>query len=192
MVNTLETLPQRAARFFKEGNFVVLDTETTGTDPYSAEICEVSILDCDGTPIVDTLIKTSEPVPQGATRIHGITNEMLQSYDVPTFVDAFPSIYKAIKDMCIIVYNAGYDIPLLENVAKRHGVTLPLFTSYCLMKAYAKHHKAPGLYGSYAWQSLTKACQQQNVVLEEAHRALGDTLATYKLLQRLASLAETK
>ena len=195
MVNTLETLPQRAARFFKEGNFVILDTETTGTDPYSAEICEVSILDCDGTPIVDTLIKTSEPVPQGATRIHGITNEMLEAYEVPTFQDAFPSIRDAIQGKCVVIYNAGYDGPLLESVARRSGgLLLPTHEEFCLMLAYAEHYKAPGRYpGSYAWQSLTKACQQQHITLDaDAHRALADALATYKLLQRLASLAETK
>lgn len=171
---------------------MVLDTETSGALNYSprTEIVEISIINEDGIPIVDTLIKPQYPVPDDAIRIHGITNETLQSYDVPTFVDAFPGIYKAIKDKCIVVYNADYDIPLLKNVAKRHCVPLPDFTSWCLMKAYADHYKAPGKYGNYAWQSLTRACEQQNVVLEDAHRALGDTLATYKLLQKLASLAE--
>ncbi len=54
------------------------------------------------------------------------------------------------------------------------------------MKAYADHKKRPGRYNNYAWIKLQEACELESVTLTDAHRALGDTLATYGLLKALA------
>jgi DNA polymerase-3 subunit epsilon len=108
----------------------------------------------------------------------------------PSFGDIFPQIEAALKDKIAIVYNADYDIALLGYHAQRYGFeTWFCEEDWCLMKAYARHWGVPKRRGGdYQWQKLADACQQQNVVLEEAHRAMGDTLATYALLKKLAEL----
>lgn len=180
----MEALPEKAKRFFTEQNFVVLDTETTGKDTWSAEIVEIVILDHQGVPLLNTLVKPTCAIPQGAQAIHGITDEMVVG--APSFPELFPTIVNLLKDKVCIVYNAEYDIPLLESVAKRHGFKWYCESGWCLMKAYADYRKTPGRYGNYKWHRLGDACEQQRVVLTDAHRALGDTLATWALLKKLA------
>ena len=45
---------------------VYLDTETTGLDEQS-EIVEISLIDSDGSVLLDTLVKPLERIPAGAT-----------------------------------------------------------------------------------------------------------------------------
>ena len=45
-----------------------MDTETTGLDEQS-EIVEISLIDSDGTVLLDTLVKPLERIPAGATEV---------------------------------------------------------------------------------------------------------------------------
>src|SRR5258708_2663397 len=104
----MEALPEKARRFFAEQNFVVLDTETTGKDANApeTEIVEIVILDHQGTPLLNTLVKPTCAIPQEAIAIHGITDEMVKG--APTFPELFPTIANLLKDKTVIVYNSGY------------------------------------------------------------------------------------
>lgn len=180
-------LPEVARRFFVDGEFVILDLETTGKDQHApaTEIVEISILNKDGNPLLNTLVRPERAIPPSVTDLHGISDLMVAN--APTFSEIFPWIAAAISGKVLIVYNAQYDIYLLDNLIIRNHLTMPSFDSWCLMLAYADYYKAPGrYYGSYAWQRLGEACEQQEVQLTDAHRALGDTLATWRLLQALA------
>jgi DNA polymerase III epsilon subunit-like protein len=179
-------LPAIARSFFEQREFVVLDLETTGSDPHSerTEVLEIAIVDANGKPVLNTLVKAFGPIPAEAQAIHGISNEMVAS--APTFREIYPQLVQAISGKVIVIFNANYDAYLLDNLIIRHGLDLPHFDQWCLMKAYANYYKSPGKYKSYAWQKLSDACKQQDVKLTEAHRAMGDTLATYLLLKKLA------
>ena len=74
------TLPEVARGFFKDGNFVVLDLETTGANPHGkdTEIIDIAIVDEDGIPLVSTLVRPSVAIPEEVTAIHGITDEMVK------------------------------------------------------------------------------------------------------------------
>ena len=50
---------------------VYLDTETTGLDPKD-EIVEISIVDEDGSVLLEKFVRPSMPIPREATRIHGL------------------------------------------------------------------------------------------------------------------------
>ena len=58
------------------------------------------------------------------------------------------------------------------------------------MLKYAEFYAAPGRYEDAAWQKLGDACAQQGIVFEQAHRSLGDALATAALIRRLAELGQ--
>jgi DNA polymerase-3 subunit epsilon len=177
-------LPEVARNLFRDGNFCVLDCETTSADPHASktEIVEIAIVDEDGIPLVDTLIKPYQSIPNST--IHGITDEMVKG--APVFTEIYPKIARAIEGKTVLIYNSDYDTYLLDNLVNRNGLDMPHFESWCAMKAYADHKKRPGKYGNYAWIKLAEACQMEGVVLTDAHRALGDTLATYGLLKVLA------
>jgi len=179
-------LPTVARNFFEMRDFVVLDLETTGADPHSerSEIVEIAIVDHRGHALLNTLVRPFGAIPVEAQNIHGISDEMVAS--APTFREIYPQLVASIQNKTVLVYNANYDCYLLDNLIIRHGLDLPHFDQWCLLKAYANYYKAPGKYANYAWQKLTDACKQQDVRLTEAHRAMGDTLATYLLLKKLA------
>lgn len=178
-------LPEAAHNLFSSG-FVCLDLETTSKDPHKfTQACEITILDTDGVPLMNSLINPGFHMPVEARMIHGITDEMVAS--APTFREIGPSIARLIDGHTVVIFNAGYDGWLLDRLFIENGVDMPDFQPWCLMLAYAEHHKAPGKYGNYAWQSLSAACAQQQVELDEdAHRTLADTTATWRLLQKLA------
>ncbi len=179
-------LPEVARQFFTSGNFVVLDLETTSANPHAetSEIVDITIVDEDGIPLVSTLVKPTLAIPEETTAIHGITDEMVK--DAPTFQEIYPQIVQALTGKDVIIYNADYDSYLLDNLIIRSGLDLPRFECWCLMRAYADYKKRPGAYGNYKWIKLSEACELEKVVLTDAHRALGDTLATYGLLKALA------
>ena len=186
-----DTLPEVARGFFKGGNFVVLDLETTGANPHGkdTEIVDIAIVDEDGIPLVSTLVKPALAIPEEVTAIHGITDEMVK--DAPTFQEIYPQIVQALAGKTLIVYNSDYDVYLLDNLINRYKLDMPHFENWCLMRAYADYRKRPSTFStgkgrSYQWIKLVEACQLEGVVLTDAHRALGDTLATYGLLKALA------
>lgn len=178
-------LPEAAHNLFQDG-FVVLDLETTGKDPHRfTSACEITILDADGTVLLNSLINPGFHMPVEAKLIHGIDDAMVA--DAPPFAQIGPEIARLINDQVVVIYNAGFDAWLLDRLFIENGVDMPDFQEWCLMRAYADHMKFPGKYGNYAWQKLSDACAQQEVEQdEEAHRTLADTTATWRLLQKLA------
>lgn len=60
----LETEQQIAKRWIDKG-FVILDTETTGLG-FDDEIVEISIIDCAGYVLLNTLVKPSKSIPEAA------------------------------------------------------------------------------------------------------------------------------
>jgi DNA polymerase III epsilon subunit-like protein len=167
------------------GKYVVLDTETTGL---YGEIIELSIVDINGNVLFDKLLRPKCEIEEGAMAVHGITDDMVAG--ARTFAEEWPEIHAALTDRVLIAYNVGFDRERLEHTAKVHGVSLPILVWRCLMMKYAAFWGAPGRYEDVAWQKLGDACVQQGVIFEQAHRALGDALATAALIRRLAELGQ--
>lgn len=71
------------------GGVIFCDTETTGQDR-NAEVCEIAIVDEHENVLFESLVKPSKPIPQAATKIHGITNEMVAN--APTFAEIWHQI----------------------------------------------------------------------------------------------------
>jgi DNA polymerase-3 subunit epsilon len=189
-----KTLPQVALEFIQYHNFVILDTETTGTDQHDgAEIVQLTVLnpiDRSWPAQIHTYIKPSKSIPTAATAIHGITDDMVK--DAPTFREVYPQLMRALQNKIVIVYNADYDIYLIDRLIIQSRLPMIDFESFCLMKAYANYWKAPGRRGGYAWQKLGDACKQQGIDLTNAHDALNDCIGTYQLLSVLAAKAEAE
>lgn len=171
------------------GGFVVLDTETTGID-YRAEIVQIAIVDPEGRPLVNTLVRPTRPIPWDVINIHGITNEMVA--DAPPFPLVVPLIRDAIQDQVVIVYNAEYDRRLLDQSARAHGLSVDFRTIprgwVCAMLAYAQYRNEPGRRcGEPKWHRLEAAARSEGIFNAKAHSALGDCLATLELVKKLAA-----
>jgi DNA polymerase-3 subunit epsilon len=111
-----------------ERPLVVLDTETTGMDFMRDRIVEFAAvkLHVDGRrETLRTLINPKEPIPFEASRVHGITDEMVR--DAPTFVEAAADILRFMAGADLAGYNIGrFDLPILRHELERVGMELPL------------------------------------------------------------------
>ena len=154
---------------------MILDTETTGL--YDAEIVEIAIIDRTEKTLLDTLIKPSIPIPAEVTNIHGISDAMVA--DAATFPEVYPRIVEVLKDKRILIYNAEFDIKILNYCCYLHG--LPILNlkerSECLMEWVAQWAGNWSYYHSY----------YRYVPLNGGHRALGDCTAALKLMKRMAA-----
>lgn len=163
-------------------DWVVLDTETTGLGG-DDQIVQIAIIDCQGTPLLNTLVKPTISIPIEASRIHGITDEMVQ--DAPSWADVRELVRAAIKDKIVLIYNAGYDTRLMEQCdrAAVQGTMLPDLPELeikcvCVMEEYARWYgQWNSWHGNYRWQRLPSG----------DHSALGDCIATLGVIRKMAS-----
>ena len=155
---------------------VILDTETTGLK--DAHIVEISMCDLRGNTVFDSLVKPDIPIPHDASEIHGIDDKTVAN--APNLHDIWGDIKRIIEDCDVLfIYNAEYDIGVLEHCQLHYN--LPVIEglkekAYCVMESYkfyvaewSDHHC------DYKWQRLNGG-----------HRALGDCVATAKLLHTMA------
>lgn len=178
----------------KSGDYLILDTETTGLGS-DAEICQIAIINSDGNTLLDTLVKPVKPIPSDATAIHGITNEMVKD------AEPFPinKIIRTIAGKNVIIYNRAYDVTMLYRSETALNNTLISQSSintfwrntaefYCAMEAFAEIYGDWNDYRqSYRWQKLDTAARYYKVKSIEAHSALGDCLTTLAVCKAMAA-----
>lgn len=166
---------------------IFLDTETTGLGP-EAEICDLGIVRIDGTVLIDSLVRPSNPIPEGATAVHGITNEMVESAEpwamvyrrlLPVFMAAGP----------IAVYNRDYDLTIINQCSRADG--LDEFGSgdqwQCAMLAMSDYLAVPGKYpGQFRWHKLDAAVERFGIP-PGGHRALADAETTRRVVLAMAA-----
>lgn len=156
------------------GNFVVLDTETTGLQ--NPEIIEIAVVSKYGSSMINTLVKNRKEVEPGAYGVHGISQDELN--EAPDFYDIYPRLKNVLEQNLVIIYNSGFDVKALFNTCKSWGLPRIKLNSICVMHKYATYFGAwHSYYGNYAWQKLPNA----------SHRAYGDAKATYELIKMMAS-----
>lgn len=172
----------------RSGKFVILDTETTGLNRWD-EIVEIAVINSDGHTLLSTYVKPANPIPAEATRIHGITDEMVA--DAPNFAFVVPSLVNVLTGMNVIVYNAIYDRKMLHQSAEANGLEKTdwktLSRWWCAMESFAEVYGEWNSYRqSYKWQSLNTACRHYGMIPSAAHSALGDCLMTLQVCKKMA------
>lgn len=169
----------------RRGDFLVLDTETTGLE--RGEVCQIAVIDATGATLLDTLVKPTRPIPSDASRIHGITDEMVK--DAPSWFTISKQLDDLLKNRTVMVYNAAYDYGIMTYSDSRVGrkdCTWKQSKWDCVMLAYAEFYGDWNDYRkSYRWQKLTDAAKQQKVIAENAHNALGDCLMTLGVIKAM-------
>jgi DNA polymerase-3 subunit epsilon len=96
---------------------VFLDTETTGLDK-TDEIVEISIIEFDGSILLQSLVKPTSTIPAKATRIHGISNSDVQK--APPWPFLWPKIRSLLYGRMIAAYNAPFDLRMMQQTHNRY------------------------------------------------------------------------
>lgn len=154
------------------------DLETTGTDISKDRIVEISIYKVfpNGNKESKTwLVNPERTIPLQTIAFHGITDEKVANE--PTFKQLAHQIYNIIKDSDLAGYNSDrFDIPLLAEEMLRAGVDFDM-KNRVSVDVQTIFHKKEERTLSAAYKFY---CGQ---VLENAHTAAADTLATYEILK---------
>jgi len=165
---------------------VYLDTETTGLGS-NAEVIEIAIVDADGRPLVNTLIRPQKPVPADATQVHGLTTAMLQS--APVWPQLWPQIQAAMAGRLVLIYNADYDVRLMRQTAALYGLTfeVPAAEFGDLLALYSEFKGVRGQDGTMRRWRLEQAGRELQIPIPNSHRALDDTLLAREVHRKIAA-----
>ena len=103
---------------------IVLDTETTGLDPFRGDrLVEVGCIELlNRIPSGQTFHRYINPqrdVPEEAYKVHGLSTQFLA--DKPLFADVCDELLAFIGDAPLVIHNASFDIAFLNAELDRCG-----------------------------------------------------------------------
>ncbi len=106
--------------------FIAFDLETTGTLAGVDRIVEIGAVrfeqgQVEG--VYSTLVDPKIPMPEGASRVNGITDEMLAGK--PIIEDLLPSFADFCGSDIIVAHNANFDYQFLLAAVKKHESPAP-------------------------------------------------------------------
>jgi len=172
---------ERFIKMVRSETFFVLDTETTGLTN-RAEICQIAIIDHEGTPLLNTYVRPQRHIPGDATKIHGIRwSDVMSSPDWETVRGL---VLDTIEGENVVVYNAVYDRRLMHQSDEALSLEKiewgKLSKYFCAMEAFAEIYGEWNEYrGNYRWQPLNEALRHYKLESPaEAHTALADCQST--------------
>lgn len=155
---------------------VILDTETTG-GAKTDQIIQLSIVDMSGKALFDSLLRPTCEINPMASQVHHLTKNHLRN--APSFSDVHEVVKSVLNGRTVIAYNYSFDKRMLKQTVeafKFDSSWVEKLNWQCAMRAHAEHlgvKNAPKLEGG-------------------DHSALGDCLATLKLLKSISGVDTRK
>jgi len=163
--------------------FVAFDTETTGLSPVSSRLVEISgvkfKLGVDAAEVFSSLINPQCYIPREATRVHGITNEMVES--APTVKEVVPNFFSWInvRNTVLLAHNASFDLGFLRVAA--NALQSPLPNKYVIDTLRLSRK----LVSDVPNHQLATIVRHLGLPSGGYHRALADSYHVRNLLARL-------
>jgi DNA polymerase III subunit epsilon len=160
-------------------DFVIFDSETTGLRS-PVGFVEIAVVGPTGETLVDSLLKPSCRIEPGARAVHG--HSAKSPSGAPRFFEIYPDLLEVLYGRRVIVFNASYDRRVwdtaVRNLGARGALAGELPRWECAMRQYARFVGEPSKRGGgYRPQKLPGG----------DHTALGDALATLRLVEAMAA-----
>lgn len=149
--------------------FIAFDLETTGTLPGVDRIVEIGavcFVDGEVEAVYSTLVDPKIPIPEAASRVNGITDDMLQGK--PVISDLLESFADFCGDDYVIAHNAPFDTQFIKADIEKYESKAPrgaVLDTFIMAKKVL-----PGL----ANYKLGTLVQHLNIPAGEFHRAEED------------------
>ncbi len=106
-----------------EVTFIAFDVETTGLSPKKERVVELGAVKWRNGKIVDTrnwLINPGKKIPYYATKVHHITDDMVENE--PVFGEVLPEFNEFIEGAILLAHNARFDVNFVcEEIARFQG-----------------------------------------------------------------------
>lgn len=166
-------------------DYVVLDIETNGLDPFKNQILEIGLVKTSGERLEEKsfLINEGIKIPKNIVDLTGISETLVKEKGVP-LKDALRQSLDFIGDRALVGYNLSFDIAFINQALKSLGMGSLKNKTYDLMK-YVKLEKK-GL-KNYKLQTVL---QSYGIMEELPHRALEDAKLTYQLSKKVNKFQE--
>ena len=182
---TMAAADNRGKRLSKYvDNYVVFDLETTGISAVKDDIIEISALKVKNHEQVETfsrLVNPRRPIPAGATKVNGITDEMVQSEPGLEFI--LPEFLDFIDGEILIGHNIqSFDLLFLNRAADEvcrkavlNDFIDTLFMARALLPGLSRHR-------------LTDLADYFKISSEGAHRAFNDCVMNQICYEHMGKL----
>jgi DNA polymerase III subunit epsilon len=159
--------------------YVIFDLETTGLSPWGGdEIIEIGALKVWGQNSEDSqtfhsLVNPKRLIPPDATRVNGITNEMVAA--APTIEQVFPRFLEFIGNSWLVAQNARFDMSFVMKYLMQFRIKRQLEVYDTMLfsrRAFPgeSKHNLDAICGRLGFEILP----------EERHRSIGDVKLTAK------------
>lgn len=156
----------------------VFDLETTGVNLSVDRIVELAIVKIlpDGNRLIKRkLINPQMPIPEAASEVHGITNDMVK--DAPAFKQVANEIRQFLDNCDLAGYNSNrFDLPILAEEFLRAGLDFDVSNRLLVDVQKLYHMMEPRTLGA----AFKFYCNKE---LENAHSAEADAAATFEILE---------
>ncbi len=159
--------------------YAIVDIETTGGYAAANGITEISIYLFDGENVTSkfgTLINPGQPIPNYISAMTGITDKMVAT--APVFEDVAATIYELLHDKIFIAHNVNFDYSFVRGHLKEAGFDLNC-KKLCTVRLSRK------IFPNLPSYSLGKLCNSLGIIINDRHRAGGDTEATTSVFRLL-------
>ena len=151
--------------------FIAIDLETTGTLPYADRIVEVAAVHFKNGKAQDTFQSLIDPgieISEEASRINGITNEMVKGQPkIEAVLDTFSNFCASLP---MVAHNASFDFQFLRSAIEKNKTTAPSGT---MLDTYTLAKKALVGLNNYKLSTLIQLFKIQHGTL---HRAKQDAI----------------
>ncbi|MCB1110047.1 MAG: DUF3820 family protein [Chlamydiia bacterium] len=154
---------------------IYYDTETTGVRPDKDRIIEIAAYDPIQDRSFERLINPGCPIPQEASAIHNITDDMVK--DAPSFKEVAQefSLFCEGEVVLIAHNNDAFDLPFIQSEFSRNGVPFPQLPTIDSLKFSRKYR--PDL----PRHSLQHLREYHGIEANNAHRALDDVVILHQV-----------
>jgi DNA polymerase III subunit epsilon len=167
--------------------FIVTDVETSGSNPVTNRIIEISCVTVQSGEIVSefsSLVNPHQFIPEFIQKMTGIKNEI--AFNAPEPEEVFPMISKLMTEanVVFVAHNVKFDWSFVKQSLIREKLPAPELEKICTLKL-ARRLLQPDLK-----KNLGSLSHYFNIIIKNRHRASGDALATAKVLIELLELVE--
>ncbi|PFM64485.1 DNA polymerase III subunit epsilon [Bacillus cereus] len=165
-------------------DYVVIDFETTGFNPYNDKIIQVAAVKYRNHELIDqfvSYVNPERPIPSRITSLTGITNYRVS--DAPTIEEVLPLFLAFLDTNIIVAHNASFDMRFLKSNVNMLGLPEPknnVIDTVFLAKKYMK--QAP----NHKLETLKRMLG----IRLSSHNAFDDCITCAAVYQRCALVEE--
>jgi DNA polymerase-3 subunit epsilon len=167
--------------------FVVFDLETTGLSPWAGdEIIEIGAMKIFGDQIDEvntfhSLVNPRRIIPEEATKVHGISNEMVAN--APFFEEVFPKFLDFVGGAYLVAQNAKFDMSFLMKYMMQNQIRRE-------MEVYDTVIFSRRCFPEETRHNLDVICNRLNLAFkaDERHRSMEDVRLTAHAFVRMREM----